>query len=147
MLLLLLLLVHEGDGDVAGGSGSLQRGVDQRTPDDRAWPRRHRATSTDDSAPSRRGSSRDGVLHGQHAVVFDDLLHQHAVVGAQTPGPRTPRTAAPTAAHAARQRTALRRLPQEHGLGGIVATGQHPDPPVLDEVHLPADGALADDEV
>lgn len=100
--LLLLLLVHEGDCYIAGGSSSsLQGGVDKRRPDDRAWPRRHCATSS-------CSSSRDGILHGRHAVVFDNLLHQHAVTGAQSPGTRTPGTTASTATHTAPQRTALR---------------------------------------
>lgn len=83
LLLLLLLLVHEGNGYITGGCRSLQRGVNQRRPDNRAWPRRHGAASSHDSAPSCSGSS-DGILHGRHTVVFDNLLYQHAVTGAQT---------------------------------------------------------------
>ena len=83
LLLLLLLLVHEGNGYITGGSSSLQGSVDQRRPDDWAWPWRHRTTSSHDSASSC-GSCSNGILHGWHAVVFDNLLHQHAVTGTQT---------------------------------------------------------------
>lgn len=83
LLLLLLLLVHEGDGYITGGSCSLQGSMDQWRPDDRAWPRRHCATSSHDAASSCRGCS-NGILHGRHAVVFDNLLYQHAITGTQT---------------------------------------------------------------
>lgn len=81
--LLLLLLVHEGDGHITGGCGRLQRGVDQWGPDDGAWPGGHRAAAPHDSTSSCCCCS-DGLLHGRHAVVFDNLLDQHAVTGTQT---------------------------------------------------------------
>lgn len=115
LLLLLLLLVHEGNGYITCCSRSLQGSMDQRRPDDGAWPRRHRATSSSGS------SGRDGILHGWHAVVFNNLLHQHAVTGTQTSCCHTttswtPPTPASTTTHAATKRTALGRLPREHGV-------------------------------
>lgn len=82
LMLLLLLLVHQGYGYVTGSGRSLQGSVDQRGPDDRPRPRRHCPASSRDPAPACSGGC-DGVLHGRHAVVFDDLLHQDAVAGAQ----------------------------------------------------------------
>lgn len=113
LLLLLLLLMHEGKGYITGGSCSLQGGMNQRGPDDRAWPRGHRATSSHDAASSCSGSSRDGILHGRHAVVLDDLLHQHAITRTQTarckagPAPWAASTTAAATTHAAPQRTTL----------------------------------------
>lgn len=92
LLLLLLLLVHQGYGYITGGSCSLKGGVNQRRPDDRTWPGRHRAASSRDPAPTCGGGGCDGVLHGRHTVVFDNLLHQDAVTGAQTARRETPST-------------------------------------------------------
>lgn len=83
-LLLLLLLVHEGDGHVSRSGRRLERSVDQWSPDQWVGHRGDRTTSSRGPSPSCSGSS-DGLLHGWHAVVFNDLLNQHAVTGAQPP--------------------------------------------------------------
>lgn len=77
LLLLLLLLMHEGNGYITGGSCCLQWGMDQRGPDNGPWPRGHSATSPNDSTTSC--SSSNSILHGRHAVMFNNLLHQYAV--------------------------------------------------------------------
>ena len=105
LLLLLLLLVHEGNGYITGGSCCLEGGVNQWCPDDWAWPRRNCATSSHDAASSC-SCGRKRILHGWHAVMFDNLLYQHTVTGTQTSccKPRTsqtPSTPATTPTHTA----------------------------------------------
>lgn len=108
LMLLLLLLVHQGYGYITGGSCSLQGRMNQRGPDDRTWAGRHRAASSRDPTPTCSGGCY-GILHGRHTVMFDNLLHQDAVAGAQaacckaaaSSTSRTPSTPASTVTHTA----------------------------------------------